>query len=80
MARCSSRPTTTARPGRATCWSEPACRVDIGGRHFNAVAEPLEGADHNRAIAALILRYGTPAEKLGHGPSFRLRPVADESS
>ncbi len=59
---------------------EPTCRVDIGGRHFNAIAEPLEGPDHNRAIAALILRYGTPAEKLGHGPSFRLRPVADEQS
>ena len=69
----------------STAWArnlleQPACRVDIGGRHFNAIAEPLEGADHNRAIAALILRYGTPAEKLGHGPSFRLRPVADESS
>lgn len=57
---------------------EPSCRVDIGGRHFRAMAEPLEGPDHNRAIAALILRYGTPAEKLGHGPSFRLRPVPDE--
>ena len=33
-------------------------------------------ADHARAIRGLILRYGTPAEGLGHGPSFRLRPLA----
>ena len=39
-----------------------------------AVAEPLEAADHARAVRGLILRYGTPAERLGHGPSFRLRP------
>jgi len=25
----------------------------------------------------MILRYGTPAEGLGRGPSFRLRPVAE---
>lgn len=55
--------------------SEPACVVRIGNRSFDAAAEPLEPADHARAIRALILRYGTPAEGLGHGPSFRLRPV-----
>jgi hypothetical protein len=63
-----------------TAWArnllaEPACRVRIGDRSFNAVAEPLEPADHARAIRELILRYGTPAETLGNGPSFRLRPV-----
>ena len=30
--------------------------------------------------ASLILRYGTPAEGLGHGPSFRLRPVGERAS
>jgi deazaflavin-dependent oxidoreductase (nitroreductase family) len=57
---------------------EPACRVTIGARSFDGVAEPLERADHGRAVAALILRYGTPAEGLGTGPSFRiwLRPDA----
>ena len=55
--------------------SDPACRVHIGERSFDAVAEPLEPAEHALAIRALILRYGTPAEGLGHGPSFRLRPV-----
>jgi deazaflavin-dependent oxidoreductase (nitroreductase family) len=55
--------------------SDPACRVHVGERSFDAVAEPLEPAEHALAIRALILRYGTPAEGLGHGPSFRLRPV-----
>jgi deazaflavin-dependent oxidoreductase (nitroreductase family) len=55
--------------------AQPACRVTTGDRSFDAVAEPLDPADHARAIRGLILRYGTPAEGLGHGPSFRLRPV-----
>ena len=40
---------------------------------FDALAEPLGRDDHVRAIRALILRYGTPSEDLGRGPSFRLR-------
>ena len=65
-----------------TAWArnllaDPACRVRIGDRSFDAVAEPLDDRDHARAIRELILRYGTPAETLGHGPSFRLRPVGD---
>jgi hypothetical protein len=48
--------------------------VEVGERRFEAVAEPLDAADHARAIRGLILRYGTPAERLGRGPSFRLRP------
>ena len=64
----------------STAWalnllSEPACRVTIADRSFDAVAEPLEGAAHAAAIRELILRGGTPAEGLGHGPSFRLRPT-----
>ena len=58
--------------------THPACQVETADRTFDAVAEPLEGADHARAIRGLILRYGTPAERLGRGPSFRLRPVATE--
>ena len=34
-------------------------------------------AEHARAIRGLILRYGTPAEGLGRGDSFRLRPAGD---
>ena len=58
-------------------FDEPLCRVRIGERVFDAVAEPLDAADHAHAIAALILRYGTPAESLGVGPTFRLRPVPE---
>jgi deazaflavin-dependent oxidoreductase (nitroreductase family) len=54
---------------------DPACVVEFGERRFAARAEPLAGGDHARAIAALILRYGTPSEGLGRGPSFRLRPA-----
>ena len=69
-----------AAGGTDTAWAgnllaEPACRVTTGERTFDALAEPLEPADNARAIRGLILRYGTPAESLGHGPSFRLRPV-----
>jgi F420H(2)-dependent quinone reductase len=55
--------------------ADPRVEVEIGGRRFDAVAEPLGRADHGRAIRGLILRYGTPAERLGRGPSFRLRPI-----
>ena len=63
-----------------TAWArnllaDPACRIRVADRSFDAVAEPLEPADHARAIRDLILRYGTPAENLGHGTSFRLRPI-----
>jgi deazaflavin-dependent oxidoreductase (nitroreductase family) len=55
--------------------ANPACRVTMGARTWGAVAEPLGREDHVRAIRALILRYGTPSEDLGRGPSFRLRPI-----
>jgi len=54
---------------------DPACRVVLGERRFDAVAEPLGRDDHIRAVRGLILRYGTPSESLGRGPSFRLRRV-----
>jgi deazaflavin-dependent oxidoreductase (nitroreductase family) len=57
--------------------ADPACRVRVGERSFDAVAEPLMGSEHALTIRGLILRYGTPAEGLGRGPSFRLRPVAE---
>lgn len=55
-------------------FDDPEVEVEVGDRRFTAVAEPLEPADHGRAIRGLILRYGTPAERLGRGPTFRLRP------
>jgi deazaflavin-dependent oxidoreductase (nitroreductase family) len=58
--------------------ADPACVVTIGDVTAPHVAEELDGADRNAAIAKLILRYGTPAEGLGRGPAFRLRRVIEE--
>jgi deazaflavin-dependent oxidoreductase (nitroreductase family) len=58
--------------------AEPDCTVTIGERSASFRAEPLLGADRNAAVAGLILRYGTPAEGLGRGPVFRLRPVVGD--
>lgn len=56
----------------------PRAAVEIGERRFDAIAEELDRPEHGRAVSALILRYGTPSERLGSGPSFRLRPVAGD--
>ena len=68
-----------AAGGAGTAWArnllaDPSCRVELADRTFAARAEPLEPAEHARAIRELILRYGTPAESHGRGASFRLRP------
>ena len=55
--------------------ADPACRIAIGDDLRAAVAEELQGPDAHRAVRELILKYGTPAERLGAGPAFRLRPV-----
>jgi deazaflavin-dependent oxidoreductase (nitroreductase family) len=55
--------------------SEPRCRATIGASTFEADAERLEGTDAAQAVVGLILKYGTSAERLGHGPVFRLRRV-----
>jgi deazaflavin-dependent oxidoreductase (nitroreductase family) len=69
-----------AANGPRTAWglnllADPTVTVEIADRRFAATAEELDRADHGRAIRELILRYGTPSEGLGTGPSFRLRPV-----
>jgi hypothetical protein len=56
--------------------ADPHLVVEIGDRRFDAIAEELDREEHGRAVRALILRYGTPSEGLGSGPSFRLRPIA----
>ncbi len=53
--------------------ANPVCRVTIGTQTQAYRAEELEDAERARAITGLILRYGTPAERLGSGPAFRLR-------
>jgi len=55
--------------------ADPTCHATVGERSFDAIAVPLVGPGHAAAIRSLILRYGTPAEGLGHGQSFRLVPA-----
>jgi hypothetical protein len=54
---------------------DPRCVVTIAERTGPYRAELVEGAARNAAVAELILRYGTPSERLGSGPVFRL--IAD---
>lgn len=55
--------------------ADPRCLVTVGANTFEAVAEPVDGPSAAVVIRDLILRYGTPAERLGRGPVFRIRPV-----
>ncbi len=57
---------------------DPNAVVQIGDRRWRVTAEPIDGPLRNRALRELILRYGTPAEQLGSGPTFRLRPVTED--
>ena len=59
----------------ANLLADPACHGTIGTVRRAYRAEEIAGADLARAVAGLILKYGTPAEGLGAGPAFRLRPV-----
>ena len=54
--------------------AEPGCTVELDGRRREYRAVPLGGSERAEAIAGLILKYGTPAERLGAGPAFRLDP------
>ena len=54
---------------------EPRCRLTVGERSWDAVAEPLDRLEAAGAVSGMILRYGTPAERLGRGQAFRLRPA-----
>jgi hypothetical protein len=58
--------------------ADPRCVVSLADDSWPAIAERLEIPDANRAVRELILRYGTPAERLGSGPAFRLRRGAPE--
>ncbi len=61
----------------ANLLADAACHGTIGAARRAYQAEEIEGPDRARAIAELILKYGTPAEGLGVGPAFRLRPLDD---
>lgn len=62
---------------QATDWAlnlqaNPSCQVRIGNSVTRCHAALVDDEVRGRALAQLILKYGTPAEKLGHGPVFRL--------
>ena len=56
--------------------AEPRCLVEREGRRIPCHAAVLDEVAHHDAVAALILKYGTPAERLGRGPAFRLIPMS----
>lgn len=66
-----------AASSEATHWArnlalEPSCYVELRGLRTQRVALALSGPDAEAVVVALILKYGTPAERLGAGPVFRL--------
>ena len=54
--------------------AEPACHVIADGIRTPYRAIRLEGAERHAVATELILKYGTPSERLGAGPAFRLEP------
>ncbi len=56
--------------------ANPASRATIAERTVPVRARELTGAEKHAAVAALILRYGTPAERLGSAAAFALVPDA----
>ncbi len=56
--------------------AQPRCSVDLAGVRSERQAVPLRADELHAAVVALILKYGTPAERLGAGPAFRLDRVA----
>jgi deazaflavin-dependent oxidoreductase (nitroreductase family) len=56
--------------------ADPGCRATVGERTAAYRAELVDDpAQRAVALTSLILKYGTPAERLGSGPVFRLRPA-----
>lgn len=55
--------------------ADPECHVELLGSRRACRAQRLAGVEAEAAVVALILKYGTPAERLGGGPAFRLSPA-----
>jgi deazaflavin-dependent oxidoreductase (nitroreductase family) len=55
--------------------ANPHSRATVGEStvEYDQAVE-LEGDERSATLVALILKYGTPAERLGRGPVFHLRP------
>lgn len=48
------------------------CRVERDGVTTDRRAQRLAGDERSAVVAQLILKYGTPSERQGNGPAFRL--------
>jgi hypothetical protein len=59
--------------------ANPSCRVTVGRVTAEYTARDVEETVRSSAITRLILKYGTPAERLGRGPVFRLVPHESET-
>lgn len=64
----------------ATHWgqnliADPHCRVRRGRDTTERRAVLLAGDERRSVATDLILKYGTPAERQGSGPAFRLEAV-----
>jgi deazaflavin-dependent oxidoreductase (nitroreductase family) len=55
--------------------ADERCHVELAGVRSERRAVALDDAGRDAAVAALILKYGTPSERLGSGPAFRLEPT-----
>ena len=55
--------------------ANPRCHVTISDTAGWYDAAEADNADRAKVVVELILKYGTPAERLGRGPVFRLTPV-----
>jgi deazaflavin-dependent oxidoreductase (nitroreductase family) len=51
---------------------DPRCTVTIGDSSATYLATEAGDDERASAVTRLILKYGTPAERLGRGPVFRL--------
>ena len=52
-----------------------SCFVELDGARRPYTATELEADERATVVRELILKYGTPAERLGAGPAFRLDPA-----
>jgi deazaflavin-dependent oxidoreductase (nitroreductase family) len=73
-----------AAGSRSTNWAlnlgvNPECTVTIGDKGATYRAVPVDGEVRSQALVDLILKYGTPAERLGRGSVYRLVPTVEGS-
>lgn len=59
--------------------AEPRCHVERDGSRALSNAALLSSEEGQSVVAQLILKYGTPSERLGRGPAFRVSPIGGES-